>query len=104
MTKIKGTITQFGTKGYGFIIGDDGQKYFVHKKNIYHNDVLEEDTRVVFEARDSEKGQVAMNVKLAKSFFQQVPLSDAKIRVMFWFLLTMQLITGFYVFVAPLIQ
>jgi hypothetical protein len=27
--KMKGKVAQFGTKGYGFIAGDDGEKYFV---------------------------------------------------------------------------
>ena len=31
--KMTGVVTQFGTKGYGFITGDDGEKYFVHQKN-----------------------------------------------------------------------
>jgi len=34
--KMTGIVTQFGTKGYGFIAGDDGEKYFVHQKNVYN--------------------------------------------------------------------
>ena len=30
--KMTGIVAQFGTKGYGFITGDDGKKYFVHQK------------------------------------------------------------------------
>ena len=33
--KVKGIVAQFGTKGYGFITGDDGEKYFVHQKKIF---------------------------------------------------------------------
>jgi CspA family cold shock protein len=33
--KVKGKVTQFGSKGYGFILGDDGEQYFAHQKNIY---------------------------------------------------------------------
>ena len=29
--KMTGIVAQFGTKGYGFITGDDGEKYFVHQ-------------------------------------------------------------------------
>ena len=32
--KMTGIVAQFGTKGYGFITGDDGEKYFVHQKNV----------------------------------------------------------------------
>ena len=34
--KMTGVVVQFGTKGYGFITGDDGEKYFVHQKNVYN--------------------------------------------------------------------
>jgi len=34
--KMTGIVAQFGTKGYGFITGDDGEKYFVHQKNIHN--------------------------------------------------------------------
>ena len=34
--KMTGIVAQFGTKGYGFITGDDGEKYFVHQKNVYN--------------------------------------------------------------------
>ncbi|RUM76083.1 MAG: cold shock domain-containing protein, partial [Candidatus Thioglobus sp.] len=51
--KVKGVVAQFGTKGYGFITGDDGEKYFVHQKNIYNKSRLKADTRVVFQAESS---------------------------------------------------
>ena len=44
--KMPGTIAQFGTKGYGFITGDDGEKYFVHQKNVYNKSRLRPDSRV----------------------------------------------------------
>ena len=34
--KMTGIVAQFGAKGYGFITGDDGEKYFVHQKNVYN--------------------------------------------------------------------
>ena len=46
--KMTGIVTQFGTKGYGFITGDDGEKYFVHQKNVYNKSRLKADTRVKY--------------------------------------------------------
>ena len=34
--KMTGIVVQFGSKGSGFITGDDGEKYFVHQKNVYN--------------------------------------------------------------------
>ena len=62
--KIKGVVAQFGTKGYGFITGDDGEKYFVHQKNIFNKSRLKANTRVIFNSEESEKGLVAINVEL----------------------------------------
>lgn len=65
--KIKGAVTQFGAKGYGFITGDDGERYFVHRKNIFNQSRLKVNTRVVFKAENSEKGWVATDVDLEKA-------------------------------------
>lgn len=73
--KIKGMVAQFGTRGYGFITGDDGEKYFVHQKNIFNKSRLKINTRVVFGIQDSEKGQEAMDVHLEKG--AKVPNSES---------------------------
>ncbi len=100
--KVKGIVAQFGSKGYGFITGDDGEKYFVHQKNIYNKSRLRTNTRVVFSAENSEKGLVAVNVKLeGGSSSESAPLSDTSIKAMFLFLLVMQIIMAYYVFLAP---
>ena len=97
--KVKGVVAQFGTKGYGFITGDDGEKYFVHQKNIYNKSRLKADTRVVFQAEESEKGLVATNVKLEKSSSSEsAPLSDGAIKGMFAVLFVLQLIVAYKVF------
>ena len=64
--KMSGKVVQFGTKGYGFITGDDGEKYFVHQKNVYNKSRLRADTRVKYKVETSEKGLVAVDVKLEK--------------------------------------
>ena len=96
--KMTGIVAQFGTKGYGFITGDDGEKYFVHQKNIYNKSRLRTDTRVKYRVETSEKGLVAVDVKLEKLIEETKPLTDNTIKIMFFILLFIQLITVYYVF------
>ena len=96
--KMTGIVVQFGTKGYGFITGDDGEKYFVHQKNIYNKSRLTTDTRVKFRVETSEKGLVAVDVKLDKLSEETKPLTDNTIKRMFFILLLIQIITVYYVF------
>ena len=93
-----GIVVQFGTKGYGFITGDDGEKYFVHQKNVYNKSRLRADTRVQFRVETSEKGLVAVDVRLEKLTEEKKPLTDKTIKRMFVILLLIQLITVYYVF------
>lgn len=96
--KMTGIVAQFGTKGYGFITGDDGEKYFVHQKNVYNKSRLRTDTRVKYRVETSEKGLVAVDVKLEKLTKETKPLTDNTIKRMFFILLFIQLITVYYVF------
>ena len=96
--KMTGTVAQFGTKGYGFITGDDGEKYFVHQKNVYNKSRLRTDTRVKYRVETSEKGLVALDVQLEKLTEETKPLTDNTIKRMFFILLLIQLITVYYVF------
>ena len=93
-----GIVAQFGTKGYGFITGDDGEKYFVLQKNVYNKTRLRIDTRVKYRVETSEKGLVAVDVKLDKLIEETKPLTDNTIKRMFFILLLIQLITVYYVF------
>lgn len=96
--KMTGKVAQFGTKGYGFITGDDGEKYFVHQKNVYNKSRLRADTRVKYKVETSEKGLVAVDVKLEKLSTETKPLTDQTIKRMFVILLLIQVITAYYVF------
>ena len=96
--KMTGIVAQFGTKGYGFITGDDGEKYFVHQKNVYNKTRLRIDTRVKYRVETSEKGLVAVDVKPDKLIEETKPLTDKTIKRMFFILLFIQLITVYYVF------
>ena len=96
--KMTGIVAQFGTKGYGFITGDDGEKYFVHQKNIYNKSRLRSDTRVKFKVESSEKGLVAVDVKLEKVVEESKPLTDNDIKFMLCALFVFQLIIAYFVF------
>ena len=96
--KMTGIVAQFGTKGYGFIRGDDGEKYFIHQKNVYNKSRLRTDTRVKYRVETSEKGLVALDVQLEKLTEETKPLTDNTIKRMFFILLLIQLITVYYVF------
>jgi CspA family cold shock protein len=95
-----GIVAQFGTKGYGFITGDDNEKYFVHQKNVFNKSRLRSDTRVKFKVENSDKGLVAIDVKLEKVAQESEPLTDNDIKAMFGVLLVFQLIISYYVFIA----
>ena len=96
--KMTGIVSQFGAKGYGFIIGDDGEKYFVHQKNVYNKSRLKADTRVKYKVETSEKGFVAVDVKIEKLSEETKPLTDQTIKGMFAILFLIQLIIAYYVF------
>ncbi|EFC91456.1 cold-shock DNA-binding domain protein [Dethiosulfovibrio peptidovorans DSM 11002] len=61
----QGTVKWFnGTKGYGFITGEDGKDYFVHFSaiNIDGFKTLDEGQAVTFTIENGQKGPQASNV------------------------------------------
>ena len=96
--KMTGIVAQFGTKGYGFITGDDGEKYFVHQKNVYDKSRLRTDTRVKYRVETSEKGLVAVDVRLEKLTEKSKPLTDNDIIFMLCTLFVFQLVIAYFVF------
>ena len=61
---MKGTVKFFNTeKEFGFITGDDGKDYFVHKKDLQAGMTLNKDDAVTFETEKGDKG-----IKAAKVF------------------------------------
>ena len=63
--RVTGTVKWFnGSKGYGFIQGDQGEDVFVHYSSILGEGyrTLEEGQRVEFEVVVGDKGPQAQNV------------------------------------------
>ena len=52
------------TKGFGFIVGDDGRDYFVHHSALNRGTFLRENDIVSFDAAETERGWQARNVTL----------------------------------------
>ena len=64
---MKGKVKFFNEmKGFGFIIGDDGTDYFVHKSGLKPDVVLHENDVVSFDAADTDRGKQAQNVELSE--------------------------------------
>ena len=51
------------TKGFGFIIADDGKQYFVHSSGLEPGVSLNENDSVTFDVVEGEKGPKAVKVK-----------------------------------------
>ena len=62
---VKGIVKFYNEeKGYGFILGDDGEDYFVHVTNVTYGIVLEEHDRVDFDKEKNDRGFQAVNVQI----------------------------------------
>ena len=63
---MKGTVKKFDPlKGYGFITGEDGQDYFVHKSALKGSITLAPGVGVTFDGSQGDRGMKADNVALA---------------------------------------
>ncbi len=63
---MKGTVKFFNQmKGFGFIAGEDGKEYFVHKSGIVEGIILNENDAVEFDVEQGDKGPKAVHVKKA---------------------------------------
>ena len=62
---MKGKVKFFNTsKGFGFILGEDNQDYFVHISKVIGrvDGVLEKDEEVEFDVTATARGNQAINV------------------------------------------
>ena len=55
----------FDDKHFGFIVGDDGQEYFVHQTAINDGATIKEGDAVTFDGEKGDKGLKAFNVSKA---------------------------------------
>jgi len=59
-----GTVKFFNeSKGFGFIVADNGQDIFVHVSGLV--DKINQGDKVTYEVTEGRKGQNAINVRLA---------------------------------------
>lgn len=67
-------------KGFGFIAGDDGKEYFVHKSALTGNIQLRDNDAVTFEPTQGERGLKAENVSLSgnKESAEEAPQPEAE--------------------------
>ncbi len=60
---MKGTVKFFNyRKGFGFIVGDDGNEYFVHQTGLNEGVSLNENDPVEFDVEEGDRGPKAVNV------------------------------------------
>lgn len=61
---VEGEVKFFNvTKNFGFITGDDGKDYFVHRSGIDGQKDLREGEKVSFDIVEGDRGPKAENVK-----------------------------------------
>ena len=61
--KMKGTVKFFNEKkGFGFLAGEDGKEYFVHKSALGEGVALNENDAVTFDVEEGDRGPKAVNV------------------------------------------
>jgi len=62
---MEGTVKWFNTrKGFGFIVGEDGEDYFVHSSAIAEGAFLRDNDKVSFDPAEGDRGKQAQNVTL----------------------------------------
>jgi len=60
---MKGKVKFFNeAKEFGFIAGEDGKEYFVHKTGLKKGVTLNEDDSVTFDVEEGDRGPKAVNV------------------------------------------
>ena len=64
---MKGIVKFFnGEKEFGFITGEDGKEYYVHKTGLEEGVTIDKDDSVTFETEKGDRGMKAVKVKKQK--------------------------------------
>ena len=68
--RLTGTVDRvFADKGFSFVLGSDGQDYFLHKSamvDMYEFDTLAKGDKLTFEGTNTAKGRRAANAELVR--------------------------------------
>ena len=60
---MKGTVKFFDeAKEFGFITGEDGKDYFVHKTGLEKDTIIDKEDAVTFETEEGDRGLKAVKV------------------------------------------
>ena len=63
---MKGTVKFFnGSKGFGFIAGENNEEYFVHLTALNQGVTIRENDSVEFDVEQGDRGPKAVNVNLS---------------------------------------
>ena len=54
------------TRGFGFIVAEDGKEYFVHQTGLAEGTMLTENDAVTFDVEEGDRGPKAVNVSKAE--------------------------------------
>lgn len=77
---MQGRIKMFDTdKGYGFILGKDGNDYFAHISNINSAENIQVGLFVTFELNENEKGKYAEKILEITSIYDKDELLNMSI-------------------------
>lgn len=61
---MKGKVKFFNVmKEFGFITGEDGKDYFVHRTALKDNITLNENDSIIFDVEQGDRGLKAVNVR-----------------------------------------
>ena len=75
---MNGTVKFFNEeKGFGFIAGEDGKEYFVHKTALADGLTITENDQVTFEVTEGDRGPKADKVALAGDAPAEAPAEEA---------------------------
>ena len=99
-SKYKGVVVKFfKSKGYGFILDDNSNYYFVHTSEVLNAEKLIVNSEVTFRKNESSKGLSAFDVEVVQlpPWQQNIP-NNRMIRMMFFTTFVFHLIAFLFIF------